>query len=99
MRKTLLEMNLVQERRHRHGETGLTLGITDAAKLFVVKHLLDGFNEPDRFTVDDILAIRNEVLYAQAWAKKFHKELENWAKEYAEPFSHVDYAQLIRRAA
>jgi hypothetical protein len=97
VRDTLLEMNLVQERRHRTGDRGFTLGVTDGAKLFVVKHLLEGFAEPDRFGVDDILCIRNEVLYAQAWAKKYRAELAPWAAAWATKFEQVDYAALIRR--
>ena len=99
VKETLLRMNLEQERRHRRNETGIKFSSTDAAKLFVVKHLLDGFREPNRFTVDDILSIRNEVLYAQAWANKFHKELEKWAEVWGKAFEQVDYAELMRRAA
>ena len=39
---------------------GICHGITenDAAKLFTVEHLLEGWAEPDKWTVDDILSIR-----------------------------------------
>ena len=40
-------------------------------------------------------AFANEVLYAQAYAKRFHKELKQWATKWAEPFKQVDYAKLM----
>ena len=72
--------------------------MTDAAKYFVVRHLLDGWRETGRFTVDDILAIRNEVLYAQAYAKRFHAELSAWYATFAIKFEQVDYAELMKAA-
>jgi len=95
----LYSMNVEAEKRHRHGVTGSPLSVKDAAKLFVVKHLLDGVAEPDRFTVGDILAIRNEVLYAQAYAKKFRKKLLPWAEKWAADFEQVDYSELMKGAA
>lgn len=97
--KRLYEMNKASELRHREGAPygivhGLTVGM--AAKLFTVSHLLDGWKGPDRFSVDDILNIRNEVLYAQAYAKRHHDALRLWAEAWMEPFSHVDYAKLQR---
>lgn len=73
---------------------GLT--VNDASKLFTVEHLLEGWQEPDKWTVDAILSIRNEVLYAQAYAKRFHKELEAWAAKWTEAFRSIDYAKLMR---
>jgi hypothetical protein len=98
VRDRLLEMNLDAERRHRKGAPyGIKHGISaqDAAKLFVVRHLLDGLAEPDRWTVDDILHIRNEVLYAQAYAKKHASELVDWRAKYGGTFVEVDYAALM----
>jgi hypothetical protein len=94
----LLDKNLAAERQHRKGAPyGIRHGISanDAAKLFTVQHLLDGFANPDKWSVDDILHIRNEVLYAQAYAKRFHQKLEQWATKWAEPFKQVDYAKLM----
>ena len=89
-------MNVDAEKQHRHGVTGSPLSVKDAAKLFVVKHLLNGVAEPDRYSVDDILAIRNEVLYAQAYAKKFREKLAPWAEKWAKDFEQVDYAELMK---
>ena len=94
----LFDKNLIAERQHRKGAPyGIRHGISanDAAKLFTVQHLLEGWAEPDKWTVDAILSIRNEVLYAQAYAKRFHKELEPWATKWAEPVKQVDYAKLM----
>jgi hypothetical protein len=100
VREYLYDMNNMAERRHRKGAPdGIKHGLSviDAAKLFTVSHLLDGWAEPNKWTVDEILHIRIEVLYAQAYAKRFHKELAGWAAKYAEPFKQVDYAELQRR--
>lgn len=95
--RRLLQMNSDSERRHRRGAPcGIRHGITvkNAAMLFTVSHLLDGWNEPTRFSVNDILSIRSEVLFAQAYAARHHKELADWAAKYTEPFKQVDYADL-----
>ena len=96
----LYDMNLEAEKRHRRGQhLPSPLTIKDAARLFTVKHLLDGHAEPDKWTTDAILHIRTEVLYAQAYAKKHHKELAEWAAKWTEPFEQVDYAELMKGAA
>jgi hypothetical protein len=94
----LLQMNLEQERRHRSGRPYCGLGVKDAAKLFTVSHILNGFNNP-HYTVDDILWIRTEALYAQAYATKYHAELANFAAKYTKAFEQVDYAELMKEAA
>jgi hypothetical protein len=99
VREYLFGKNEQAERQHRKGAAyGIKHGLTvkDAAKLFTVSHLLDGFAEPDKWTVDAITSIRSEVLYAQAYAKRFHQELTEWAGKYSEPFAQVDYAELMK---
>jgi hypothetical protein len=95
----LYEMNLSSERQHRrYAPNGIKHGLSvrDAAKLFTVSHLLDGWEAPNKYSIDDLPHIRLECLYAQAYAKRFHKELEKWAEKYTEPFKEVDYAELQR---
>src|SRR5438552_731288 len=102
VREYLFDLNERAERQHRKGAPyGIKhgLSIKDAAKLFTVSHLLDGFREPEKWTVDAIISIRPEVLYAQAYAKRFHKELAEWAGKYASPFEQVDYAELMKQPA
>lgn len=96
----LFDKNLVAERQHRKGSAYMParahgISANDAAKLFTVSHLLDGFAEPDKWSVDAILSIRTEVLYAQAYSKKFHTELKAWAQKYSEAFAQIDYAKLM----
>ncbi len=100
--KRLLEMNTVAERRHRRGApNGIKHGLTvkDAAKLFTVQHLLDGWNDTHRFSVEDILNIRTEVLYAQAYASRHYATLADWVKTWADTFKSVDYAKLQQDGA
>jgi hypothetical protein len=102
VREYLFDLNEQAERRHRRGAPdGIKHGLTvkDAARLFTVSHLLDGFKEPDKWTVDHITSLRTEVLYAQCYAKRFHAELSAWASKYSEPFARVDYSELMKVGA
>ena len=99
VREYLFDMNHAAEKRHRTGRPAQPLTVKDAARLFVVSHLLDGFKEPDKWSVEHITSIRTEVLYAQAYAKRFHEELTAWAAKYSEPFASVDYAALMKAGA
>ena len=92
----LFQLNVQSERGHRRNRRQADpLSVPAAARYFVVCSLLDGFARPDHYTVDDIVSIRNEFLYAQAYAKRFHKELEAWAAKWTEVFKVVDYAKLM----
>lgn len=95
----LFDLNREAEKRHRRGTSAgcvNALSVNDAAKLFVCSHLLDGWKQPDKWGVDAILDIRNEVLYAQAYAKKFHAKLKDWFEAWSVPFEGVDYAELMK---
>ena len=99
VKQHLYEMNLEQERRHRKGAPyyhgAIKFSATDAAKLFAMHHILDAFAQPDKWTVDDILCIRNEVLYAQAYTKKFSAQWVAWAAEWRPAIETLDYAKLM----
>jgi hypothetical protein len=97
VREFLFDLNKQAEKRHRTGRPAQPLMVNDAAKLFTVSHLLDGHKEPNKWSVDHIISIRNEVLYAQAYAKRFHAELSEWAAKYAGRFEQVDYAELMKQ--
>lgn len=99
VREHLFDMNRVAERQHqKETPAGCSngLSIADAARLFTVKYLLEGHAEPEKWTVDALLAIRLECLYAQAYAKKFHTELSVWAQTWSEKFEQVDYSALMK---
>jgi hypothetical protein len=96
VREYLFDMNKEAEKRHRTGRPAQPLTVKDAAKLFTVSHLLDGFKEPDKWSVDHIISIRNEVLYAQAYAKRFHIEFTEWAAKFSTQFEQVDYSELMK---
>ena len=94
----LFDMNAVGERQHRKGNPGgyPGLSVAAAARYFTIKQLLDGWREPEHYTVDDIVNVRNEVLYAQAYAKRFHKALIVWASQYGALIDELDYSKLIK---
>jgi hypothetical protein len=99
VRESLFHMNMESERRHRRGApNGIKHGISvnDAARLFTVQHLLDGWRELNRFSIDDITSIRHEVLYAQAYAKRFPDKVGPWFAKYGKQFEEVDYAELMK---
>jgi hypothetical protein len=95
----LFAMELDAERSHRKGGMRVSVSgfsASQAAKYFTVSHLFDAMENGSRYTVDDIIAIRNECLYAQAYANKFRQELQAWY-EYVKQsgFSGVDYADMM----
>src|ERR1035437_7979450 len=94
----IFDMNVEGERRHRKPTPGgyPGLSVAAAARYFTVKQLLDGWREPNRYTVDDIVNVRNEVLYAQAYAKRFSKVLNAWVCEYGYQIDQLDYAKLVK---
>jgi hypothetical protein len=91
----IFDLCLASEKDHRRGHGTYNCSARIAARYFTVKYLLDGWNDPDRYTVDHITSIRNEVLYAQVYAKNFHKELTQWAESYSAAFDAVDYYDII----
>lgn len=98
----LFRMNLEAERQHRKG-FGRTapkgFSANAAARLFTVRHLIEALEKPDRYTVTDILHIRTECLYAQAYAIEHRAAiLESWE---AAGIDHaaimaIDYAELMK---
>src|ERR1700733_3092110 len=92
----LFDMNNDAERRHRIGRIDCALSVKDAAKFFTVSHLLDGWNNPTKWDVNDILNIRTEFIYAQAYASRHYTTLADWARKHTESFKEVDYAKLIQ---
>ena len=92
----LFHMNETSERDHRKTRTGpYGISVEVAAKLFTVQHLLDGYADPHKFNIDDILTVRNEVLYAQAYAKRYHMQLRLWAEQYGKQFQQISYSDLM----
>ena len=75
VRDKLFAMNKADERKHRRFRdcaSGLPVGA--AAKLFTVQHIAQALLTPDRYTVDDVTDTRLEMLYAQAYARRFRAE-------------------------
>ena len=96
-RTRLAMMNTQSERQYRSGRYGNKgLSVRLAAAFFTVSHLLEAVEKQNLYSIDDILHIRTEVLYAQAYAKKFQKQLVPWATTWAGPFRQVDYVKLMQ---
>jgi hypothetical protein len=94
----LQDMNAASEKQHRNGRAGFGLSVREAARLFTVRHLAEALEKPDRYSIDDILSIRTECLYAQAYAKKHAPEIRtSWLRagvNMADILA-LDYADLV----
>lgn len=99
----LFKMNLEAERQHRRSFTGgrgapRGFSANAAARLFTVRHLAEALEKPDRYTVTDILHIRTECLYAQAYAAENRAAiLEAWDAAGIDRAAvlAVDYSELM----
>jgi hypothetical protein len=95
----LFKMNLEAERHHRRNRpTPKGFSANAAARLFTIRHLAEALEKPNRYQVDDILYIRTECLYAQAYATKHRAEiLEAWDKAGVkiDDVLAVDYSELM----
>jgi len=93
-------MNLEAERKHRNGRSApKNFSANKAAKLFTVLHLAQALTMPDRYTVADILHIRIECLFAQAYANEHRAEILNYwlaAGITPEDVMTLDYSQLMQ---
>lgn len=96
MRDKLYNMELAAEKQHRAGYDAVKgFSAAQAAKYFTVKHLIDLRHQS--YSVESILDIRNECLYAQAYASRYAEELKPFF-EYvkASQFGEIDYAELMK---
>jgi len=97
----LFEMNLAAERQHRKMRGGSTVrgfSTAAAARLFTVRHLAEALKKPDRYSVADILHIRLECLFAQAFAAENRDAiLSAWAAAGVdiEAVLAVDYSEMM----
>ena len=96
----LYSMNLEAERQHRKGRTAPKgFSANAAARLFTVLHLAQALEMPDRFKITDVLHIRLECLYANAYAIEHRAEiLAAWdaAKVDTAEILAVDYSNLMQ---
>jgi len=99
----LFRMNLEAERQHRKGFHGRAaprgFSANAAARLFTVRHLAEALENPDRFTISDILHVRPECLHAQAYAAEHRAEILNyWLAAEITPADvlAVDYSELMK---
>jgi hypothetical protein len=98
----LFRMNLDAERQHRKGfgrTTPKGFSANAAARLFTVRHIIEALEKPDRYTVTDILHIRTECLYAQAYAAENRTAiLDAWSAAGVDhaAIMAIDYAELMK---
>ena len=96
VKSKMYNMELAAEKQHRSGRESVKgFSAVQAAKYFTVKHLIDGVEQT--YTIDAILDIRTECLYAQAYAKRYNKELQEFF-DYVRnsQFGEIDYADLMK---
>lgn len=101
MASQLYEMSLEAEKKHRRGRAReyCAISVPEAARLFVVQNLANSIMKPGRWAVVDILHIRNECLYAQAFVEEQGEAIQAaWTAagvSIPEVLS-VDYAALMQ---
>jgi hypothetical protein len=95
--RLLLDMNIASEKHHRRNRSAVGgFSVTAAAKYFTVEQLFRRLTEDHVYTVDDIINVRNENLYAQAYANKFREQLQDWKQLVLQSkFNEVDYVALM----
>ena len=96
----LFQMNLEAERHHRQvwRSAPRNFSANAAARLFTVKHLTESLEKPELYTVTDILHIRIECLFAQAYATKHRAAiLDAWDAAGIDraAIMAIDYAELM----
>jgi hypothetical protein len=98
----LYKMNLEAERQHRKwGNRQAPRGFSAnaAARFFTVRHLAEALDKPERYTVTDILHIRTECLFAQAYATENRAAiLDAWDAAGVDraAIMAIDYAELMQ---
>lgn len=97
----LFNMEQVAEKQHRSGRNNPKgFSANDAARYFTVKHLFDSLddiaNDKPLYKVVDILHIRNECLYAQAYAIENNAQFQAWYELVkSSDFNKVDYSSMM----
>lgn len=97
-RESLFKIERDYEKRHRSGQYGRAHGMTisDAAKYFAVKHILDALEKPDRYTVADTLHIKASAIMAQALVAEYKDRIAEMMEGFdAEAFAALDYVEMI----
>lgn len=97
VREILYKMELAAEKQHRNGRTVSGFSAGNAAMYFTVQHLFNAVQHPSVYNVVDILHVRTECLYAQAYAIEYAEKLQSW-KDYMEAseFNLVDYTDMMK---
>jgi hypothetical protein len=96
--QTIYKMELAGEKQHRgFAPAGCGCGnctISDAAKYFTIKHILDG--KESNLPASDIFHIRLECYYGEAIAKEYEKEVNSaLTQEEITEFQKLDYVKLV----
>ena len=95
----LYDMNLTGERQHRRGRGKCGISLQVAAKLFTVRFIAEALENPERYTVEDLLKFRAECIYAQAIVSLHRVEIEAaWAAVDITPAQilETNYAELMQ---
>lgn len=97
-RNKLLAICVAEEREHRRHHEGEKWNITRAqsARMFAVRSIAQSLLQPDRYTVADVLACKESVIYAHAltlrYRDRFAKALDGFDLE---ALAALDYVALV----
>ena len=94
--KEMLQKCVESEKKHRVGRSPIKgFSTTLAAKYFMVKHLFEG--RESLYSVNDVLYIRIEALYGQAFAYENKEKLKPFF-DFVEnsKFFEIDYSDMMK---
>jgi hypothetical protein len=97
-RENLFKIERDYEKQHRSGQYGRAHGMTvsDAAKYFAVKHIMDALEKPDRYTVADTLHVKASAIMAQALVAEYKDRISEMMDGFdAEAFAALNYVEMI----
>jgi len=96
-RQEIFDLEKNYEKGHRKFCDGRKYGlsVTDAAKYWTVRHLLDAFRNEEAYTIKDYLHVKKSIIYSQSvtlnYRKHFFKALEEFC---ITSFDALDYCEM-----
>jgi hypothetical protein len=96
-RDEIFNLEKKYEKQHRNYCSGRVFGlsVSDAAKYWTVRHLIDAFRDPETYTTKDYLHVKKSVFNAQAVVLNYGDKMASMVEGFnVEAFDALDYSDL-----